>query len=805
MQRFIPALTHSEAVGPAAGRADRLRYCLIWLALAALLLGGPRLAAQTATAVPSPSSLSVGGGTVTLTLTVTLPASALSSLGWTVDLPGGWSYVSTAGTNVPGVRPSTGDTSQLGWAYTDAGSLSGSVQFITTLAYAAGLSGEQRIKSRATYRLVSVPNVSTDVAAPDVVFSLPASAITITAQPVSLSVVAGLSASFSVTASGPSPLSYQWRKNGVALSGATSSTLTLATVSAADTAAYDVVVSGGGASVTSSSAALTVNPVQSPPVITQQPASVAATSGGTATFSVNASGTPTPTYQWRRNSAAIAGATNAALLLSNLQTDHAGTYDVVVTNSAGSVTSTAVTLAVTSGTGAPAISSQPSGTTVANGGAASFSVVATGTPAPTYQWRKDGTDLAGATNATLTLTNVQRTNAGTYNVVVRNTVGSVTSSAAVLTVVTASSPPTISTQPVAQSVNVGASVSFSVVVTGEPSPTYQWRKAGVAIAGATNPTLTITSAQPADAGSYDVVVSWDVVIANSVGRTTSNAATLTVTTVPTTASRLINASVRCSAGSGDQTLIVGFILRGTGARQLLLRGIGPTLADFGVTGALADPRLRLFNADGAVVTENDDWGGLLSLSTAFAQAGAFALPAASKDAALLIPLAPGNYTAHVTSVGASGVALVEAYDADAGPATARLANLSVRTQVGSGDNVLVVGFVISGSVAKDLLVRGIGPGLAPFGVTGTLADPQLRLFDSQGRVVQQNDDWGGTTALTALFAQTAAFALPANSKDAALSARLAPGSYTVEVSGLPAGAGVAGATGVALVELYELP
>ncbi len=245
-------------------------------------------------------------------------------------------------------------------------------------------------------------------------------------------------------------------------------------------------------------------------------------------------------------------------------------------------------------------------------------------------------------------------------------------------------------------------------------------------------------------------------------------------------------------------MIVGLVRGGTGAKQILLRGIGPTLAEFGVGGALADPRLRLFNSGGELVIENDDWGGAASLAAAFGQHGAFALAAASRDAALLVPLRTGAYAAHVTSAAASGVALVEAYEADSAT-SARIVNLSVRTRVGTGENVLVLGFVIAGSGNKNLLVRGIGPTLAQFGVNGVLGDPQLRLFDAQGRVLQLNDDWAGTAALSANFTQAAAFALPTNSKDAALAASLSPGAYSVEVSGVGA------TTGVALVELYELP
>jgi hypothetical protein len=128
-----------------------------------------------------------------------------------------------------------------------------------------------------------------------------------------------------------------------------------------------------------------------------------------------------------------------------------------------------------------------------------------------------------------------------------------------------------------------------------------------------------------------------------------------------------------------------------------------------------------------------------------------------------------------------------------------LVNISARTQVGTGENVLVIGFVITGTGSKTILLRAVGPGLTQFGVGGVLADPQLRLFNAAGAQTDINNDWGGSAALAANFAQSGAFALPATSKDAALVVILPPGAYTAQVSG------VADTTGVALVEVYELP
>jgi hypothetical protein len=284
-------------------------------------------------------------------------------------------------------------------------------------------------------------------------------------------------------------------------------------------------------------------------------------------------------------------------------------------------------------------------------------------------------------------------------------------------------------------------------------------------------------------------------VTNSAGSSTSAAATLTVNS-----SRLANLSVRATAGTGDQTLILGFYIGGTGSKQVLIRGVGPTLAQYGVSGVLADPQLKLFNAANTLINQNDDWGGSAGLALAFAAVQDFALSASSKDAALLVALLPNGYTAQVNGAGTStGVALIEAYEADTGTPGARFTALSARNQVGTGENILIVGFAVTGNAPKKLLIRGIGPTLANYGVSGVLADPQLALFDRTSTKIAENDNWGGATALSDAFAATQAFPLPANSKDAALLVTLQPGVYSAQVSG------AGGTTGVALVEVYEMP
>jgi hypothetical protein len=276
-----------------------------------------------------------------------------------------------------------------------------------------------------------------------------------------------------------------------------------------------------------------------------------------------------------------------------------------------------------------------------------------------------------------------------------------------------------------------------------------------------------------------------------------------VATTTTRTDRLINLSSRVQLGSG-RTLITGFVVGGTTPKRVLLRAVGPTLSGFGVTGVLANPRLQLFDATGKVIAENDDWSGA-DTTAAMAQVGAFGLTAGAKDAALLTILAPGAYTMQVAEVAGSGVALAEIYDASLNPNAdyQRLVNISTRGEAGIGENVLIGGFIITGNSPKKVLVRGIGPGLAAFGLTGTLADPRLRVYRGS-ELGGENDNWSAVpveaTATAQAARDTGAFALAAGSKDAALILTLTPGAYTGQVSSAD---GIS--TGTALVEIYELP
>ena len=350
---------------------------------------------------------------------------------------------------------------------------------------------------------------------------------TITTQPANQSAVAGQTATFSVAASGSAPFTYQWKKNGIDIAGATNSIYTTSATSIGDSGAlYSVVVSNSAGTATSSTATLTVSPPVAP-AITTQPANQSSGAGQTATFSVVASGSAPFTYQWKKNDSDIAEATSSTYTTPAISSgDNGAHYSVVVSNSAGTVTSHHATLSDV------AITTQPAALFVYATQTASFSVTATGTGILAYQWKKNGNNIAGATSSSYTTpaTTIEDNNA-LYSVVVSNSAGTVTSSTATLAVSGDAVVPAITTQPTAPlPITAGQTATFSVAATGT-SLNYQWKKNGVNITGgtgATNNTYTTPAMGYAGNGAE-----YSVVISNSAGSITSSSATLTVNKIST--------------------------------------------------------------------------------------------------------------------------------------------------------------------------------------------------------------------------------------------------------------------------------
>jgi hypothetical protein len=279
----------------------------------------------------------------------------------------------------------------------------------------------------------------------------------ITTQPQNQTVPPSSNATFSATATGTGTLGYQWRFNGTDILGASATVYTRTNAQFASAGSYSVVVTNTLGSVTSSAAILIVGIA---PSITNQPAGTNVNAGDTVVFSVGATGDPAPAYQWRFNGTNLAGATSTTFTRSNVQVADTGDYTVVITNVAGSVTSSVATLALNN---SPSIASQPQNQSVSVGQNAFFSVTAAGTAPLVYEWRFYGSNIPGATASAYTRTNSQTTNAGPYTVVVSNSLGSITSSVANLTVI--SSQPAIIAQ-----WNFNSSVPDTNVNTGVTTP-----------------------------------------------------------------------------------------------------------------------------------------------------------------------------------------------------------------------------------------------------------------------------------------------------------------------------------------------
>jgi hypothetical protein len=435
-------------------------------------------------------------------------------------------------------------------------------------------------------------------------------------------------------------------------------------------------------------------------------------------------------------------------------------------------------------------------TALAAGGRLVCPITVTGGGVYTYRWYLNGNLISGATVNPYVVDSLTAANAGTYSVDVTNALGTTRLTAGTVNVGNAGSP-VLALQPISKTVVPGATFTLAANASGSGLG-YQWFRNNVALSGETGAILLRNNANAADSGNYTVR------IANSSGSVTSSAATVTLSP---NASRPANISVRTNVATG--TLVTpAFVLKGSGTKRMLVRAVGPGLAAFGLPGTMENPKLTVFRGS-AELTANDDWSAA-NIGSAFTATGAFAITPGSKDAALVVdlPASPTgeSYSVQVTNAsGTGGIVLVEVYDADIlrGTSTSLLVNVSVRGQTAPGDDVLTLGLVIGGQGPRTLLVRGIGPKLAAFGVTGTVPDPRIQIVDSQSRIILANDDWSSADFVSELALATSyvgAFALDETSKDAATLSLVEPGAYTIQVSGT-----TAAPTGEALVEVYEVP
>jgi glucose/arabinose dehydrogenase len=267
--------------------------------------------------------------------------------------------------------------------------------------------------------------------------------------------------------------------------------------------------------------------------------------------------------------------------------------------------------------------------------------------------------------------------------------------------------------------------------------------------------------------------------------------------VSATAAQPLNISVRSRVGTGNDVMISGFINSGTAAKKVILRALGPSLQQSGITDFLPDPVLELHAGDGSLITTNNNWKDNSVQQQQDITSNQLA-PPNDLESAIVITLQPGTYTAIVRGVGNStGIGLLEVYDVDRASAS-RLANISGRALVLTGPNYLISGFIVgNNNGAAKVVVRGIGPSLAQAGITNALADPYLEIRDNNGALAMGNDDWQETPGQAALI--SASGLAPSHPLESAIAASLLPGTYTALVAGRIEG------TGVGLVEVYNLP
>ena len=495
---------------------------------------------------------------------------------------------------------------------------------------------------------------------------------------------------------------------------------------------------------------------------------------------------------------------------------------------------------------APLITTQPMGGSLTVGGTLPLSVVATGNPDPTFQWKKDGADLAGETDPSLALSDVALSDAGSYTVVVTNPKGSVSSNAAEVAVTNAV-PPTITAQPGDAVGEAGGSVLFTVLAAGTPPFSYQWRLDGQTIPDATTATLGLTNLNTDDVGAYSVVIT------NEAGSVASAAGNLTVN-----ASGFGGAYFGSPEGETgelalwvrgtNQAVFALFLensLQGLLEREVQIQGDGSFTFEgpspFGtVTGQITGTTVT-----GSVGGLSLGFTGILSDpdGSTSAVAGAYPVSVATESGSDVIVIAGGDARAMIfvpSSDVDTGDALVGSIDGagqfsgttvdgvtvqlqfrtgsvsgsfDDGSGSGflggyrygsvapnLLANISMRGNVGTGDSIMIAGFVVAGLGQKPILVRAVGPTLTDFAVDGAISDPEMVVGALGGADINSNDNWedvADQAELEAIRARVGAFQLGVGNADAALPLQLPVGSFTSRISG------VGDVTGIALVEVYD--
>jgi hypothetical protein len=751
----ISGATSSTLTLSNAQASDAATYDVVVTNLSGSIISNSvTLTVTTAAPIVTNSPLSKGG-TVGAALTFTITASGSPTSYSASPLPAGLSIASGTGV-ISGTPTAAGTTSVLLGATNSSGT--GNATLTITIA-AAGV------------------------------------APIITNSPLTAGGTTGSAFTFAISASG-SPTGFTATPLPAGLSIATGTGIITGTPSAVGSTSV-LLGATNGSGTGNATLTITVAAAGTAPVINNSPLTAAGTTGTPFSFAITAAGSPT-SYSTSPLPAGLTLAPSTGIVTGTPTT--AGSLAVVIsaTNAYGTGSAT-VTVTIAAAGVAPTITNNTPNAAATVGAPFSFTITAAGSPTTyTASPLPAGLSIVAATGV---ITGTP-TSSGTTVVTLGATNSSGTGNAT-LTITTA--PATVVpviTSPATATATAGTPiVTYVTDATGTPT---SYNASGLPPGLTISPLTGAINGTPTVAGTYVVTLT----ATNSAGTSTF---TLTITVAAAPSSRIVNFSARALSGPGSQTLIMGFVVQGNG-KNLLVRGIGPTLATYGVQNTLADPMLTLYGHSTPIAV-NDNWqtpmtqpngsqvaadGTLIAATTA--RVGGFPLANGSKDAALIAMFDDG---AHTTSMvrpnGTTGVALTEIYDIDT-VLGSRLINVSARMNVTAGEGALIAGFVILGNTPKTVLIRGIGPTLEAYGVTGVLANPMISLYKGS-TLLANNDNWAANSSATAeiisVSARVGAFALVANSNDAALVITLQPGAYSVQVTGVGA------TTGVALVEVYD--
>ena len=653
--------------------------------VAAASLGAVHTLVGASGIVTTPSSL---------TATTGIAANAVFTVTGTIADPSSWQLIG----NVPPGMNFSGLTS------------SGIVNVVTANG-AAVLSGTPTTPGTYTFQMIAYwyPNATgLSTSAKSYTVTVIQGAVTLpvlVSNPSSQTIITGSQLNLSVSVTGTA--NYQWQLNGVNIVGATQSSYSVTSATSVNAGTYTCLVSNSAGSVTSSPAVVTV--VSAPVIVSSPPPTQSVAIGSNVTLSVLASGSTTPNYQWQFNGVSIFGATSSTLSLNSVSAANSGTYTCIVSNIAGSVSTIPSVLSVLAN--APAILSNPTSQSATLGSTIVFSVSATSNASLTYQWNLNGVAIAGATSSSCIVKADSTSKAGNYTCVVTNSGGSVTTSPAVLSLVTTSKPGRLVNLSVLTMDGPGAQMLTLGFVNGGAgtagSQTLLVRASGPTLTGFSvanvlaDPTLAlyqgssvlvsndnwgstalnITAVTAADtatgafpfsstssldsavvqslaSGSYTVQV---VGNGSGVGKTLAEVYDDTAS-YTSTSPRLVNLSCRQLVPTGGM-LTAGFVISGDTSKTVLIRASGPTLTTYGVTGVMPDPQINVYSGS-TVIASNAGWAGDASIATIASTIGAFPYASStSKDSAVLITLAPGSYTAQASSSsGTAGTTIVEVYE-----------------------------------------------------------------------------------------------------------------------------------------------